>query len=270
MGEHPPLRRFQVTLSDGAVLSGSESGSGAPVLMVSGLGGSEAFWTPVRQALPGYRCIAFDQRGIGASTRGSARVSVAQLAEDCREVLAALACGPVHAIGHSTGGCIVQQLAITQAGSVRSMLLGATWAAPNPYMNALFRLREEVLLRSPSAYERLGVVLSYPADWLAQHMTRMTPPAQDWSEARVQIVRERIEALLAHDAVAALAQLRMPCLVVGARDDQVVPLHLQQMLAAVMPGARLRTLTEGGHFFPVSALPHYLDILNQWLGAQCA
>lgn len=262
------LTRFQVTLPDGAVLSGSESGSGAPLLLVSGLGGTEGFWTPLRQALPGYRCIAFDQRGIGASTRGQAEVSIAQLAEDCRQLLAARGSGPVHAIGHSTGGCIVQQLALGTTPVLRSMLLGATWAAPNPYMQALFTLREEILLQSPSAYERLGAVLSYPADWLAQHMTRLQASEQAWSPARVQVVQARIRALLAHDAAAALGGVRTPCLVVGARDDQVVPLHLQQALAERVPGARLEILAAGGHFFPVSALPRYVEIVQQWLGAQ--
>lgn len=260
---------FRVQLPDGAWLSGSSTGTGVPVLLLSGLGGSEAFWQPVRQGLPGYRCIAFDQRGIGASTRGSAAVSVQQLAQDCRHVLDALDLGQVHAVGHSTGGCILQELALAEPLRLQSLFLGGTWAGPDDYMKALFRLRDEILQRSPECYERLGALLSYPAQWLREHPEKLAAAAQgQWTASRVGIVRERIAALLAHDRRAQLGQLALPCKVIGAADDQVVPLHLQRELAGLVPGATLEVLNQGGHFFPVARRQQYLQILQSWLGGQ--
>ncbi|CAK7006267.1 alpha/beta fold hydrolase [Kerstersia gyiorum] len=260
---------FRVQLPDGAVLSGSSTGEGSPVLLLSGLGGSEAFWQDVRQGLPGYRCIAFDQRGIGASTRGSAVVTVAQLAQDCLAVLDALGVGPVHAVGHSTGGCIVQEMALMQPDRLHSLFLGGTWAGPDEYMAALFSLRDEILQRSPECYERLGLLLSYPAQWLREHPEKLAAAAQvSWTPARVAVVRERIAALLAHDRRGQLQAVRSPCLVVGAADDQVVPLHLQRELARLLPAARLEVLETGAHFFPVARRLKYLEILQSWLGGQ--
>lgn len=259
-------KTFELRLPDGAVLSGSESGVGAALLLVSGLGGSAAFWQQIRQGLPGFRCIAFDQRGIGASTRGSASVSVRQLAQDCLAVLDGLGVAQAHMVGHSTGGCILQELAFLAPDKPLSLVLGGTWAGPDAYMTALFHLRNEILQRSPACYERLGVLLSYAPEWLRQHPEKLLAgSAGVWSEQKVTIVRERISALLAHDRRKDLPQLRQPCLVLGANDDQVVPAHLQRDLAGLLPDSRLVMLADGGHFFPVSRQQQYLAQLQEWL-----
>ncbi|WP_406940022.1 alpha/beta fold hydrolase, partial [Bordetella pertussis] len=61
-----------------------------------------------------------------------------------------------------------------------------------------------------------------------------------WPAQRVAVVRERIAALLAYDRLDDLPGLDAPALVLGARDDQIVPFALQQQLARVLPGAQLR------------------------------
>jgi aminoacrylate hydrolase len=45
-------------------------------------------------------------------------------------------------------------------------------------------------------------------------------------------------------------KIQQPTLVVGAPDDQIIPFTHQQAIAAAIPGARLSTIPEGGHFFP--------------------
>ncbi|CPK19564.1 hydrolase [Bordetella pertussis] len=57
-----------------------------------------------------------------------------------------------------------------------------------------------------------------------------------------------------------------PALVLGARDDQIVPFALQQQLARVLPGAQLRPLEHGGHFFPIVRGADYVAALLDWFG----
>src|SRR5690606_7652349 len=89
----------------------------------------------------------------------------------------------------------------------------------------------------PSLYARIGPFLSYPSEWLDQHPELMNMPARDWSDDRVRIVSERIDALLEFDRSCDIHKITCPTLVMGARDDAVVPEFLQRALLRQMPDA---------------------------------
>ena len=77
MSQH--LQTHDITLPDGACLKVFTQGAGTPLLLISGLGGTAAYWNPCLPALTAaHRVIRLDQRGIGASTRGTAAVTIDQ------------------------------------------------------------------------------------------------------------------------------------------------------------------------------------------------
>lgn len=70
-----------------------------------------ASWSPLLPELARrHRVAVMDQRGIGASTRGTAPVNITTLAEDAAAVAHAMG-GPVALCGHSTGAAIVLTMA---------------------------------------------------------------------------------------------------------------------------------------------------------------
>lgn len=256
-----------VTLPDGARLQALSTGVGEPVLFISGLSGAAAFWQETTaQIFLGYHSIVFDQRGIGASTRGTASVTIEQLALDSLAVLDALGLAEAHVVGHSTGGCIAMALALSHPKRVRSMVLSGTWAGPNAYMHALFERRLALLQTDPALYESLGPFLLYPPIWLTANPALLTSNGRStWTPEKVRIVQERIQALMAFDQRSALQELRHPCLVVGARDDLVVPLPLQQELLRWIPGAQHHFFDDGGHFYPKTRSAAFAQIIaHRW------
>eukprot|EP01031_Cornospumella_fuschlensis_P021529 gene21529-26372_t len=59
--------RLRLTRPDGAELAVSITGEGPGLLLVSGLGGTAAFWSKLVPALaPHFRVAVLDQRGVGA------------------------------------------------------------------------------------------------------------------------------------------------------------------------------------------------------------
>lgn len=258
------MSEFSVHLHDGARLAAREQGVGQAVLMVSGLGGSAGFWKPVISAMPDTYCISFDQRGVADSTRGEVPVNIAQLASDAWAVLDARKVVRAHLVGHSTGGCIVQEMALMHPERVGSLVLGGTWAGPNAYMQALFAMREALLDASPELYEQTGAFLSYPSQWLIEHPGILERSGADWPPSRVRVIRERIAALLAYDRRHDLSMVKAPVLVMGASDDQIVPFTLQQELVRLVPNAKLLSLESGGHFFPVVRSAEYAKALLEW------
>ena len=134
-------------LADGADLRVFEQGTGTPLLLISGLGGAAGYWAPCLPALTAqHRVIRLDQRGIGASTRGTAFCSIDQLADDCIAVMDHLAVQSAIIVGHSTGGCITQAIALRSPQHAKACVLTGTWAKPNRYMQELFKLRKAIAL----------------------------------------------------------------------------------------------------------------------------
>lgn len=258
---------FELHRPDGAVLRGHAEGAGPDMLLVSGLGGAAAFWNPVVQALSGrFRLIRFDQRGIGASTRGTGPCTIATLAADAAAVLAHADGQGATLVGHSTGGCIVQEMALADPSRIAGLVLTGAWAAPNRFMRELFRSRLAILRLSPRDYAATGVFLGYAAEWLDGNWSvfEAALAAAPATEAAQDVVAERIEALLAFDRSRDLAGLRVPCAIVGAEDDLIVPAFLQRELAALLPAAPLEMVASGGHFFPVTRLGRFAELVTGW------
>lgn len=69
----------------------------------------------------GYRTIAYDHRGQGASSAGAlAELSMDALAEDAAALIQVLGLGPVHAVGNSMGGFVALRLAARHPELVRT------------------------------------------------------------------------------------------------------------------------------------------------------
>lgn len=264
-----PAQTLQVPTADGAVLRATVEGKGPPLLLVSGLGGTAGFWAGSSTVFAeSFRVIRFDQRGIGASTRGNAACDIDLMARDCLSVLDAAGTERTILLGHSTGGCIGQSLARQAPDRLAALILSATWLRPSNYMRALFKTRRAILQIDPAAYAATASLLAYPPAWLEANWpvydTAMAhAPAS--LEAR-RTVTERIDALLGFDGSASTGRLTMPTLVLGARDDMIVPAFLQEQLAAALPKASVTMLDDGGHFFPISRQHQFTDAVRHWLG----
>ena len=250
---------------DGATFAFEREGEGSVVLLISGLGGSAAFWKGVSATLvaQGYQVIRMDQRGIGQSERGTATVNISQLADDFSQLLQHCGVERAHVVGHSTGGCIAQQLAYVQPELVRSLVLGATWAGPNAYMQQLFTLRAQLLRLDPQCYEQQGVYLSYPAEWIWEH-NALVATGKKWDTQQVAIVQERIAALMQFDGRHQAAALAVPSLILSAEDDAVVPNALQKEHKTLIAGSSVTQWVTGGHFFPITLSHSYNDTLLSW------
>jgi pimeloyl-ACP methyl ester carboxylesterase len=249
------MPEFTVNRPDGAELSCRVEGKGTDLLLITGLSGSGAFWQPVMPVLTRrFRVATFDQRGIGASSRGKGGLSIAMLADDAFAVMKQAGFKRPLVLGHSMGGIILQQLALEHPKCLSGAILSGTWAKPNPYMAELFRARGEVLKASPREYSAMLAFLAYPPDWLDQHWPfyRAMLDNAPKSVAAQTVMLERMQALLVFDRSKDVAGISVPVAVQGAEDDLIVPAFLQRELAQMIPGAALSMLPNGGHFFPVT------------------
>ena len=256
-----------VKLADGAELSAHVDGSGPDLMLVTGLGGTASYWDPVVAPLAkSFRLIRFDQRGIGASTRGSAATTIEQLGLDSFAVLESVGSKRATLLGHSTGGVILQAMALHDESRIAGLVLSGTWARPNRYMTELFNSRTEIMKAVPREYSAMVGFLAYTAEWLNANWASFDAmvAGAPYTAAQQAIVAERIRAILVFDRSKDIHRIKVPTLVQGAEDDLIVPAFLSRELADLIPHAKLQMLPTGGHMYPITRTDAFVTALTEF------
>lgn len=242
------------------------------VLLSSGLGGTAGYWAPQLDALhQRYRVVTYDQAGTGRNRcELAAGHSIAGMADEAATVLAASGTTAAHFVGHALGGLVGLALAQRQPERVRSLTVVNGWAVANAHTRRCFDMRLALLKHEgPQAYVHAQPIFLYPADWLARHEPRVV---QEEAHGLAGFqgdnnLRARIAALLAFDARPGLGALRLPTLIVAARDDVLVPSVMSEELAAAIPGARLHVAPWGAHAINVTEPGTFNTLLLGFLDA---
>jgi aminoacrylate hydrolase len=247
-------------------------GDGPPLMLVTGLNGVASFWVKQLPVLArDFRVILHDHRGTGQSTHSRMTYSVDQMAQDALALMDALKVESAHYAGHSTGGAIGQTLALDHPARIRSLVLSATWAGPDPYFRRLFESRKGILLaQGPEVYMRASILALAPPRWVSENDAAITEQQRQQLATLppVEVQASRIDAIVRFDRRARLGAIRCPTLVIVAQDDMVTPRFYSDELAAKIPGAKLVVLEYGGHYAPVVVADAYNDAVAGFLRAQ--
>ncbi|HEX9482360.1 MAG TPA: alpha/beta hydrolase, partial [Solirubrobacteraceae bacterium] len=104
-------------------------GEGPPLLLIMGMSGTALHWGEelLEDLRRDFDVIAFDNRGVGASTRLDGEVTIREMADDAAALLGALEIDSAHVMGISMGGMIAQELALAHPELVRTLTLGCTY-----------------------------------------------------------------------------------------------------------------------------------------------
>lgn len=229
-----------------------EEGEGEPFLLIPGLMGLAKAWEFQFPFFSGrYRCISFDHRGTGESDKPEDAYSTRLIAADAVALLDALGVERAHVAGTSTGGCVLQNLALDHPERVRCCIFTNTWTAADPYMTRLQRARMQVARAyGPEAYIEFSSL--WTCGWTQfRHMYENLlelERRQRETIAPVEVLVARLEMTLRHDRTAELGRVDRPSLVIGAKDDALTPPYFAEDLHAAIPGAELVILEEGGHY----------------------
>ncbi len=261
----------------GARLAYDVVGRGPTVLCIQGVGVAGSGWAPQVAALAEtFTVITFDNRGIGRSTMDDGPLTIETMADDAAAILEAERCERAHVIGHSMGGLIAQQLAVTRPGVVRSLALLCTFAngrdATRPsWRMVVLGLRCRVGTRRMRRHGMLAMIL--PPRYL-RHADRDTLAAdlaalfgRDLAD-QPPIVSRQLAAMSRFSALARLPEIHdIPTLVVSATHDPIAPPALGRAIASRVAGARYEEFTEASHAMPIQCADRVNELLRQHLSA---
>ena len=221
-------------------------GDGEPLLLYSGVWGEVRQWENLLSHLHGFRTIAFDPPGIGRSQLARWPLTMPALARLGIGVLDKLGVGSAHVLGMSFGGALAQQTAVSHPERVRRLVLASTtfggFAMPGDPV-ALWHFIDPRAFH-PARLERVagamfgGRLRTEPGLVRSMHIHRPANPlaALSW-----------MAPLFGWTSLPWLWAIRHPTLIVAGDDDPVTPLVNHQIMASLIPDARLHRVGGGGH-----------------------
>ena len=250
-----------------------EQGTGAPILLIMGLGYPSAMWYRIRPALSAsYRTIAFDNRGAGQSDVPPDPYSIALMASDAAAVLAAAGVPVAHVFGVSMGGMIAQEFALQYPGRVQSLILGCTAAGgPNAQRAepaAIEMLKARTWMSREQAAEA-AVPFIYdsatPRHLIDEDIAQRNP----WPTTPAGYLAQ-LQAILAWESFSRLPQIAAPTLVIHGKLDRLVPVGNGELIAARIPSAKLVLIEHASHLFSTDQPEATETAIFEFLAAQPA
>lgn len=240
----------------------------SPVLLLHGLGATGASWQLQAPALveAGFRVIAPDARGFGASTWPGGIARVADLASDMARLLEALGATPAHVVGISMGGALALQLTLDAPHLLRRLVLANTFAALRPPRlsgYAYFGFRYLLVLMAGHQIQGQAVARRiFPRPEQEQYRRELLA---EILQANPQGYRSAMRALARFNVQSRLREIRVPTLVVTAAGDTTIPPLTQARLAQGIPNARQSIIPNAGHAVTIDQPAHFNQILLEFL-----
>jgi len=225
------------------------------VLFIAGRGGAGRTWHlhQVPEFLrAGYRCITFDNRGVGA-TENADDFTIDTMVGDTAALIEKLDVAPVRVVGVSMGSFIAQELMVARPELVSEAVLMAT-RGRHDRTRDFFRGAEVELAESgaelPAAYDaKVRLLESFSPKTLNDDLA-----VRDWIEMFTIWPTKPTPGLKTQLSIAPegnrlsdYRSITAAVLVIGFQDDVVLPAHLGREVADAIPNGRYLEIPHTGH-----------------------
>lgn len=240
------------------------NGEGQPLLLITGLGYGAWFWHKVMPHLAkNFRVITFDNRGAGGTDKPEGPYSVSMMAKDTAGLLDALKIKNAFVLGHSLGGFIAQELAITRPDLVSKLILASTTHGGMKVVPITPEALAVILDRGgdPIDLVKRGVKVASAPGFSDKHpdvvqelvdyrLTNPVPPVQYGAQTAAGLGMNQFSD---DQVLARMKAITQPTLILFGEHDKVVPPANAQLFLEKLPNARSRIIPNTGHIFPIEA-----------------
>jgi 2-hydroxy-6-oxonona-2,4-dienedioate hydrolase len=223
-------------------------GSGDPVLLMHGLGGSIESWTHNIEGLAkNFRIIAVDLPGFGLSDKPRMNYTIRFYREFIVQFIKQLQLGQVSIVGSSLGGQVAAEVAITRPSIVKKLvLISPAGALPRSFKG------------SPALWRYVKVVYASSVQQIKQALFAVDnkPVADSYAQMVFQKIsmpgaREAFLSALAGSAKAPrlnnrLDKIKAPTLLLWGKEDCMIPVKFAEPFVK-MKSCRIIMLEECGH-----------------------
>jgi pimeloyl-ACP methyl ester carboxylesterase len=232
-------------------------GTGTPILLCNGWGGSSDSWSRdmITILAEKHTVVLVDNRGTGRSGKPEEPYTMEQMSGDSASVLDEAALGSAHVLGFSMGGYIAQALAIYHPQKVRSLILCATTpGAINriPYSPEVALELAKVSDDKLPKRERVKTMvhLLYTESYVEPRLEQLiSEESYDANPTPVYALRNQSAATASFDAYDRLPQVSVHALILTGDSDRLIPPENSRLLASRLSHSELHILPGLGHGF---------------------
>jgi pimeloyl-ACP methyl ester carboxylesterase len=243
----------------GGVVTGAEAGSGPPLVLLHGLGGTWEYWQGTMTLLAGSaRCVALDLPGFGDSDPPPGGFTLDSAVDGLARAVRELGAGPAAICGHSLGGPLSVRLALRHPDTVsRLVLVGPSGLKPAPpWQTRALKLVPvyRLLRRAPFRWEHWLLRVT-PVRRAALRALVDDPSTVDDHTARTLVdggrkareLRGAIKASFATGLASEAARAAVPVRAIWGDRDRMVPPGDSVLLERAVPGPTVHFLPGCGH-----------------------
>ncbi len=237
-----------------------DEGSGAPLLLLHGWGASKELMTPLAQRLHGYRIVAPDLPGFGATPPPREAWGVDEYAAWVITLLDRLGIERTHIVGHSNGGRVAIALAAGHPGRVeRLVLTDSAGIRPRHGLTYRWRVATFKMLRAASLWRWLPMAV--------RDMARRRAALRGSTDYRAAsgTLRASMVRLVNADLRPQLSRLATSTLLIWGARDQDTPLSDARAMERLIPDAGLVVFEGSGHFAYAEEPDRFCRIVDVFL-----
>jgi len=211
---------------------------GPRVVLVHGAGGSRLHWPPQLRRMDGATVYSLDLPGHGRSG-GFGCETIEAYASVVARFLDAVGISAPVVVGHSMGGAVAQQLALSQHGRLAALILVGTGAKLRVAPSILDGIQGdfEEALESITAY-----AWSPGADPELKELGR-----EALRETGAEVLYRDFQACDGFDVMERVDKITLPTLVLVGSEDRLTPVKYSRYLAERIPEADLVVMEGAGH-----------------------
>lgn len=233
------------------------AGSGAPVLLIHGVGMSAAIWEPqIALMQDRFELIAIDMLGHGASPLPPQDAGLSDFADQAIRLLDHLGLDRVAVIGHSMGALVAQEIALRAPSRVSSLVcLNAVFRRP-PELAQAVRERAAALGGRGDPSSIAATIARWfgdpiPADLAAAAATAWTALESVDAQGYARTYRLFASADAAH--VDRLADLAVPALFMTGSEDRNSTPAMSAAMARLAPSGQCLVLSGEKHMMTIAS-----------------
>lgn len=259
----------------------TQRGSGPDIVWIPGGDNVADDWSYQIDAFEGgFRNTAFDPRGAGRTRSDrSPPWTIAEMAEDCANLIRTVCEPPVFVAGLSMGSLVTLQLAVDHPELVRCAIPMGTMARPTGFcrdwMVSEVEFRNAGGRLSPAFATHHYGAFMYPSEVLGDDelWSRLKPFVErSYSEREGPMLAAQWQACIDFDVTAALPHCTVPIDVIGFSQDMQAPPTLGRVAADLAANGRFHLLEGLAHLSLAGHRPEAVNdcirsIISRELGA---